>query len=83
MPHDEKTIRRRRRAEDTRRWRDRKKRGVELFQVEIGPDEYDLAVRFAKLQENQITNKKAVNIAIARLLRRALGALMRENNHRQ
>ena len=83
MPHDEKAIRRRRRAEDTARWRSRRRRGVELFQFEVGPDEFDLAVRFAGLRENQIGNKKVVNAAIARLLRRALAALLRENDHRR
>ncbi len=70
--------RRRRRAEDTANWRSRCRRGVQLFTFEAGPDEYDLARRYAGLQENQITNKRAVNAALGRLLRKSLAALLRE-----
>jgi hypothetical protein len=82
MPLSEGAIRRRRRrAEDTARWRSRRRRGVELFRLEAGPTEYDLAIRFGGLKEAQISNKKAVNAALGRLLRRALAALVRESDH--
>jgi hypothetical protein len=75
--------RRHRRAEDTRRWRSRCRRGVQLFTLEAGPTEYDLAIRYGGLQESQISNKAAVNAALGRLLRRALTALQREGEHRR
>jgi hypothetical protein len=75
--------RRRRRAEDTARWRSRRRRGVQLFQIEAGPSEYDLAVRFAGLREDRISDKAAVSAAIGRLLRKALAALLREGDHRR
>jgi hypothetical protein len=74
------TARRRRRAADTARWRSRRRRGMALFTFEAGPHEYDLAVRFAGLREDQTGNKVAVNAALGRLLRRALVALLREDN---
>ena len=74
--------RRRRRAADTARWRSRRRRGVELFQIEAGPQEYDLAVKYAGLRDDQIENKSLVNAALGRLLRMALATLLRENNRR-
>lgn len=76
------TARRRRRAADTARWRSRRRRGVELFSFEAGPQEYDLAVKYAGLREAQTANKVAVNAALGRLLRRALSALLREVERR-
>jgi hypothetical protein len=73
---------RRRRAADTARWRSRRRRGVQLFQVEAGPTEYDLAIRYGELKEAQISNKTAVNAALGRLLRRALTALLHEGKRR-
>ncbi len=75
--------RRRRRTEDTRRWRSRCRRGVELAQVEIGGLELDLAIRFGGLAENQVLDRNAVNAAIGRLLRKALVALLRERPRRR
>jgi len=85
MPNDDAKARarRRRRARDTARWRSRRRRGVELFQIEAGPREYDLAVRYAGLREDQIANKAAVAAAIGRLLRRGLVALLREDARRR
>jgi hypothetical protein len=83
-PDDAKTgARRRRRAADTARWRSRRRRGVQLFQFEAGPHEYDLAIRFAGLREEQTGNKVAVNAALGRLLRRALVALLHEDVRRR
>jgi hypothetical protein len=70
--------RRRRRAQDTARWRSRVDRHVQLFQLEAGPEEFDLAIRYGGLKESQIRNKAAVNVALGRLLRVALVALLRE-----
>ena len=76
-PADAKAAARlRRRAADTARWRSRRRRGVQLFQIEAGPREYDLAVEYGGLREDQITDKAAVNAALGRLLRRALVALL-------
>ena len=74
--------RRRRRAADTARWRSRRRRGVALFQLEAGEAEYDLAIKYVGLREDQTGNKVAVNAALGRLLRRALAALLREDNRR-
>jgi hypothetical protein len=49
--------RHRRRAADTARWRSRRRRGVQLFQIEAGPREYDLAVEYGGLREDQIADK--------------------------
>jgi hypothetical protein len=83
-PDDAKArMRRRRRAADTARWRSRCRRGVQLFQLEAGPTEYDLAIRYGGLKKAQISNKAAVNAALGRLLRRALTALLREGKRRR
>ena len=73
---------RRRRAADTARWRSRRRRGVCLFQIEVGAAEFDLAIRYGGLKENQTSSRVAVNAALGRLLRRALVALLREENRR-
>ena len=79
-PDDAKAAaRRRRRAADTARWRSRRRRGVQLFQIEAGPYEYDLAIEFGGLDENQTADKVAIAAALGRLLRRALVALLRED----
>ena len=68
--------RRRRRAADAARWRSRQRRGMQLFELEAGDYEYNLAIRYAGLREDQTGNKVAVNAALGRLLRRALVALV-------
>ncbi len=81
MGHFEDELERRRRhADDTRRWRSRKRRGVELFQFEAGSTEYDLAVRFGGPKDTQRSNKAAVNAALGRFLR--IAALLREDARR-
>lgn len=74
--------RRRRRAADTARWRSRRQRGVQLFQLEAGLEEFDLAVKYGGLRDDQTGNKVAVNAALGRLLRRALVALLQQDNRR-
>jgi hypothetical protein len=54
-----------------------------LFQIEAGPTEYDLAIRYGRLRESQIRKKAAVNAALGRLLRRDLVALLREDERRR
>ena len=63
--------------------RSRQRRRVQLFQLEAGAREYDLAVKFAGLREDQIDNKVAVNTALGRLLRKALFALLHESKRRR
>ena len=83
-PDDAKAVaRRRRRAADTARWRSRRRRGVQLFQIEAGPPEYDLAIEYGGLREDQTVDKVAVNAALGRLLRLALVALRREDTRRR
>jgi hypothetical protein len=48
-----------------------------------GLTEYELAIRYGGLKEAQISNKAAVNAALGRLLRRALTALLREDERRR
>ena len=75
-------MRRRRRAADTARWRSRRRRGVELFQIEVGPDEFELAKLFGGLREGQMGDKVAVGNALGQLLRRGIVALL-ENTRRR
>jgi hypothetical protein len=83
-PNDPQSrARRRRRAADTARWRSRQRRGVQLFQIEAGAREYDLAVQYGGLREDQIDDKVLVAAALGRLLRRGLVALSRENGRRR
>ncbi len=75
--------RRQRRAADTARWRSRRQRCVELYQLEAGASEIDLAIRFGGLKESRISDRHAVNAALGRLLRRALSALLREDSRQK
>jgi hypothetical protein len=52
---------------------------MSLYQLEAGPAEFDLMCRFGELREDQINNRTAVSAALGRLLRRALVALLRED----
>lgn len=83
-PDDAKArMRRRRRTADMQRLRSQQRRGVQLFHIEAGPEEYDLAVQYGGLREDQINDKVAISVALGRLLRRALVALLRENIRRR
>ena len=75
--------RRRKRAADTAACRSRQRRGVELFKFEAGAFEYDLAIKFAGLKESQLTNKNAVKAALGRLLRKALVALVLQEEQKR
>lgn len=74
----EDAARRRRHAAATARWRSRQRRCVELFQIEAGSYEYELAIRYGGLRQGS-EDKIAIAAALGRLLRRALVALLREN----
>jgi hypothetical protein len=54
-----------------------------LFQIEAGPHEYDLAIEYGGLREDQTADKVATSAALGRLLRRGLVALLREDNRRR
>ena len=69
---------RRRRAADVRRCRARQARGAACYYVECDGETFDLMARFEGLDPDKITDRQAVAQALGRLLRRALGALLRE-----
>ena len=73
---------RQRRADDVRRRRARQARGAACYYVECDADTFDLLVRFEGLDSDKINNRQVVADALGRLLRRALGALLREGTHR-
>jgi hypothetical protein len=72
----------RRHAEAVARWRSRERRKVQLFEFEAGEYEYNLAVRYAGLREDQTSNKALVSAAMGRLLRKALLALVLQEEAR-
>ena len=83
-PDDSKArARRRRRALDTARWRSRQRRGVALYQIEIGAPEFDLCIKFGGLDEDRVGDKAAVAAAVGRLLRRSLVSLLNERTRRR
>jgi hypothetical protein len=69
---------RERRAEDTRRWRERLQRGAAVYPVEVDGTTFDLMERFGGLKDSKTGNRQAVATALGKLLRRALEALLRE-----
>ena len=70
---------RRRRAADTARWRDRLRRGAAVFPVEVDGATFDLMEQYAGLRQSQMDNRKAVSLALGRLLRLALAALLQQS----
>jgi hypothetical protein len=80
---DDVTAHRRCRAADTARWRSRRRRCVELYSIECGPDEIDLAIKFGGLKESRITDRVAVSVGLGKLLHRAIICLLREENRRR
>src|SRR5215831_6323945 len=68
----------RRRADDTRRWRERLHRGAAVYPVEIDGTTFDLMERFGGLKDSKTGDRQAVATALGKLLRRALEALLRE-----
>jgi hypothetical protein len=70
--------RRQRRAEDTRRWRERLRRGACVLPVEADGMTFDLMERFGLLKASKVSDRQAVAVALGKLLRLALAALLRE-----
>jgi hypothetical protein len=69
---------RQRRAADTARWRERLHRGAAVYPVEVDGLTFDLMERFAGLKASKVDNRQAVVVALGKLLRLALAALLRE-----
>jgi len=69
---------RQRRADDTRRWRERLARGAAVYPVEVDGLTFDLMERFGGLKDCKSSDRQAVATALGKLLRRALEALLRE-----
>ena len=74
---------RRRRAADTARWRERLHRGAAVYPVEVDGLTFDLMERFAGLKASKVDDRRAVVVALGRLLRLGLEALLREANSRR
>ena len=69
---------RERRAEDTRRWRERLHRGAAVYPVEVDGTTFDIMERFGGLKDSKTGDRQAVATALGKLLRRGLEALLRE-----
>ena len=78
MPVEKTAAVRQRRAEDTRRWRERLHRGAAVYPVEVDGTTIDLMERFGGLKDSKTGDRQAVAAALGKLLRRALEALLRE-----
>ena len=78
MPVEKTAAVRQRRAEDTRRWRERLHRGSAVYPVEVDGTTFDLMERFGGLKDSKTGDRQAVAAALGKLLRRALEALLRE-----
>ena len=74
---------RQRRAADTARWRERLQRGAAVYPVEVDGLTFDLMERFAGLKASKVDDRRAVVVALGRLLRLGLEALLREANSRR
>jgi hypothetical protein len=72
-----------RRAADTRRCRARQRKCRALFPFESDDQTIDLAIKFAGLDPGQLGDRQVVGDALARLLRLALAALLREQTRRR
>jgi len=69
---------RQRRAADTARWRERLRRGMAVYPVEVDGTTFDLMERFGGLKASKVDDRGAVAAALGKLLRLALEALLRE-----
>jgi hypothetical protein len=69
---------RQRRAEATRRWRERLDRGAAVYPVEVDGETFALMERLRLLQGADATSRARTALALGKLLRRALAALKRE-----
>jgi hypothetical protein len=73
---------RQRRAEATRRWRQRLDRGAAVYPVEVDGETFALMERLRLLQPADATSRARTALALGKLLRRALAALKRELDSR-
>jgi hypothetical protein len=69
---------RQRRATDTARWRKRLQRGACVLPVEVDGTTFDLMERFGGLDPTKTDDRRALAIALGKLWRRAMAALLRE-----
>jgi hypothetical protein len=69
---------RRRRADDTRRWRERLHRGAAVYPIEVDGRTFELMERYGGLRASNIGDRQAVATALGKLLRCALESLLRE-----
>ena len=76
LDNDAAMARRRRRTDDTRRWRSRCRRRVQLFQIEIDDQAIDMAIKFGGLEESQLDDRDKVSAALGRLLRSGIVCLL-------
>ena len=74
---------RQRRAADTARWRERVRCRKAVYPVEIDEMTFDLMERFGGLEAAKMNDRRAVAIALDKLLHIALAALLREATSRQ
>jgi hypothetical protein len=75
--------RRARRAADVKRCRARRDAGKAIYHFEADAQTFDLAVRFAGLDADKISDRQTTTAALARLLRMGLAALIRERAGRK
>jgi hypothetical protein len=75
--------RRARRVAATRAWRQRVKRHARCFPVEADISTYNLLTRFTGLPENKFDDREAVRVALGRLLRAGLCALLEASDRRR
>jgi hypothetical protein len=59
-------------------WRERLHRGAAVYPVEVDGTTFDLMQRFGGLKADKVGDRQAVAIALGKLLRLALAALLRE-----
>jgi hypothetical protein len=78
-PKSELAARRARNRAKTAAWRDRNRRGVALYTIEVDSEMFDLAQRVGLLGQDE-TDERAIADAVAKLLRLAL-AVLREHRH--
>ena len=80
---DKTTTYRQRRAADTARWRKRRQSGRAVYPVEVDGQTFDLMEKFGVLTPENAADRRAVSIAVGKLLGRGLEALMREAARRR
>jgi hypothetical protein len=68
---------RQRRAEDTRRWRERLERGAAVYPVEVDGTTFDLMERFGGLKASKVGDRLAVAAALGKLS----PALLKRRHH--